>query len=265
MPRLPSDDYLRHIESESSRFREVLAAADPAAQVPSCPDWKAADLLWHLVEVQDYWGAMVGGRPDAGPDSYTDPERPSIYAEMLDRFDRASAAMLAALRDADPKEYAWTWSTRDKTVGFVLRRQAHEALIHRLDAELTLGEVTPLDPVLASDGVDEALDVMYGGTPSWGVFSGLPHYLRVDCTDTDEAVWVQLGRFRGTDPEGVEYDEDDIEVVDDPGMDPDAVVDGPAGALVAWLWRRGDDSELRVRGDRSIYDHFRRIVNQPIN
>ena len=33
---------------------------------------------------------------------------------------------------------AWTWST-DQTVGFIVRRQAHEALIHRLDAELTAG------------------------------------------------------------------------------------------------------------------------------
>ena len=41
----------------------------------------------------------------------------------------------------------------DKTVGYIRRRQAHEALIHRLDAELTAGAVTPLDPDLAADGV----------------------------------------------------------------------------------------------------------------
>jgi hypothetical protein len=106
---------------------------------------------------------------------------------------------------------------------------------------------------------------MYGGKPAWGEFSGIPHHIRVDCTDTDTSVWVQLGRFRGTDPDGVQHDVDDIDVVDDPGADPDTVVDGPAGALDAWLWRRGDDTEVHVRGDRSIYDHFRRVVDQPIH
>ncbi len=45
----------------------------------------------------------------------------------------------------------------DKTAGYIARRQAHEALVHRLDAELTVGDRTPLDPRLAADGVDEAL------------------------------------------------------------------------------------------------------------
>jgi len=265
MSRLTPADYLRHIESESARFREVLAACDPATQVPSCPDWKAAELLWHLVEVQDYWGTMVGGRPDAGPEGYQDPPRPATYAEMLARFDETSMQMVDALKGADPADYAWTWHATDKTVGFVLRRQAHEALIHRLDAELAAGHVTALDPVLATDGVEETLDVMYGGCPPWGEFAGLPHHVRVDTTDTATSVWVQIGRFRGTDPsDGVHHDEDDIHVVADPGVEPDAVVEGPAEALDAWLWRRSDDSRIRVHGDKAVYDHFRLAVNHPI-
>ena len=34
-------------------------------------------------------------------------------------------------------------------------------MIHRLDAELTVGAVTDLDPELATDGVLEVLDPMY--------------------------------------------------------------------------------------------------------
>ena len=41
---------------------------------------------------------------------------------------------------------------------------------------------------------------MYGGCPEWGEFSPLPHYIRVELTDTGDDVWVQLGRFSGTDP-----------------------------------------------------------------
>ena len=67
-----------------------------------------------------------------------------------------------------PAEEAWTWSD-DHTVGFILRRQAHEALVHRLDAEQAAGRGHELDAALAADGVHECLDVMYGGMPPWGV------------------------------------------------------------------------------------------------
>src|SRR4029078_11382856 len=95
---------------------------------------------------------------------------------------------------ADPAEEAWTWSS-EQTVGFTFRRQAHEALIHRLDAEQAAGQGSPLDPELPADGVDEVLDVMDGGAAPWGEFAPLPHFVQVDLSDRDESVWVQLGRF----------------------------------------------------------------------
>ena len=59
---------------------------------------------------------------------------------------------------ADPADEAWHWSS-DHPVGASIRRQAHEALIHRLDAEETArARSPPLDPALAADGVVEALD-----------------------------------------------------------------------------------------------------------
>ncbi|HEU5037194.1 MAG TPA: maleylpyruvate isomerase family mycothiol-dependent enzyme [Nocardioides sp.] len=264
MARLSNDDYLRHIRDDSARFRAVLAGCDPTARVPSCPDWDAADLLWHLGEVQHFWGTMLRQRP-TGPDDYTHARRPETYAGLLDYFDQGSALLFAELDGVDPAAETWTWS-QDHTAGFIYRRQAHEALIHRLDAELTAGAVTELDPALAADGVDEALDVMFGGCPPWGTFTPYDRFVRVDVTDTGDTVWVQLGHFNGTDPEsGDVHDSEDIHVVAAPGAEPAAVVSGPAGALDAWLWRRGDDSEVSVAGDREIYDRFRACVNHPIN
>ena len=263
MSILAFDEYLNHLERESARFREVLAKTDPTAQVPHCPDWRAADLLWHLGETQHFWGTIVAQRP-VGPDELTDPTRPSSYDDLLAFFDGSSAALVTALRAADPTERAWTWS-EDNTVGFIYRRQAHEALIHRLDAEQTAGDETPLDPTLASDGVLEVVDVMFGGYPPWGEFAPLEHYVRIDVTDTGRRIWAQLGRFTGTDPkDGVDYDEPGVRVVSEPGAEADAVVEGPAGPLDAWLWRRDDDSRIRVHGDKAAYDRFRLAVNHPI-
>src|SRR4051794_7009326 len=211
--RLPFDSYLDHIRTESRRFRDVLAVCEPAARVPSCPDWDAADLLWHLSTVQRFWERVVRERPAGPGEDWQEPQRPGSYADLLAAFDASHAAFVAALEAADPTETAWSWST-EQTVGFTYRRQAQECLVHRLDAELTAGSVTELDPVLAADGVEEALDIMFGGTPAWGRFDPLPHHVRVDLPDTDTQVWAQLGTFSGTSPDGTEHAaEPDISVV----------------------------------------------------
>ena len=262
--RLPAADYCAHLQRESRRFRDVLADADPSAKVPSCPAWSSSELLWHLTEVQHGWAWTVRHRP-SGREDYERPERPASAADSWTLFDRSSADLVAALADADPSEEAWTWAD-DHTVAFILRRQALEALVHRLDAEQATGTVTALDPTLATDGVHEVLDVMYGSCPPWGDFSPLPHYLRVDCTDTDASVWVQLGRFSGTDPaDEVRYEEDDISVVDDPGVEPDAVISGAAEELLARLWRRGDGADIHLAGDLEIVDRFRAAIHHPID
>ena len=266
MSRLSHPQYLDHLESESRRFRDVLADCDPRARVPSCPDWNAADLLWHMgAEVQGFWAWVVSHRPQHPREGHEEPARPSSYDDLLALFDESSGALVSALRDADPGDEAWTWTT-EHTVGFTYRRQALEALVHRVDAEQTAGTSSAVDPALATDGVEEVLDVMYGGCPPWGSFHGLPHYVRVDTTDTGASTWVQLGRFTGTDPsDGTTYDEEDISVVDDPGVEPDAVISGPADVLLLRLWRRGDGADTHLAGNLEMVDRFRRIVHQPLN
>src|SRR4051794_30061293 len=165
--RLPFDSYLDHIRTESRRFRDVLAVCEPAARVPSCPDWDAADLLWHLSTVQRFWERVVRERPAGPGEDWQEPQRPGSYADLLAAFDASHAAFVAALEPADPTETAWSWST-EQTVGFTYRRQAQECLVHRLDAELTAGSVTELDPLLAADGGGEGPDVMFGGAPARG-------------------------------------------------------------------------------------------------
>lgn len=263
---LSFDDYLRHIESESARFLAVLTDCDPDARVPGCPDWTAADLLWHLTRVQDFWTHVIAHRPVA-PEDYPEPERPADQAALLSRFAAQTAAFSATISAADPKDPAWSWSA-EQTVGFTYRRQALEALIHRVDAEQAAGLPSDLDPALAADAVDEVLDIMYGGKPAWGTFAPLPHFVRVDITDTDSSLWVQLGRFTGTNPEsGEDVDEEnDIAVVADPGVEPDAVVAGPAAELALWLWRRADrGDDISVHGDLQVFDRFRVATHDAIN
>ena len=155
------------------------------------------------------------------PQSPSEPPRPPTYDAMLAAFAEHSAALVDALAAADPAEPAWHWAPT-QTVGTSYRRQAHEALIHRLDAEQTAGLVTPLDAELAADGVLEALDVMYGGdAPDWGRIEAGPHHVRIDLTDLDRSIWTRPGMFFGTEPEsGRSYDGPHVQVVSEPGGRP---------------------------------------------
>ena len=257
-------DFLAHLRDESARFLGVLHGSELSRPVPTCPEWTAADLLWHLGEVQWFWGSVVRDRLRT-VDGLVPPDRPDSDHGLVQFFEEQSARLLLALTDADPAEEVYMWA-EDKTVGYVRRRQAHEALVHRLDAELTTGQLTPVDPALATDGLLEVLDVMYGGSTPWGTFTPQGPSLRVVAEETGLVVPVVLGRFTGTDPEsGEAVDDAELSVrAADPDAEPAAVVRGRAEDLDAWAWHRRDDAALTVEGDRSAYDRLLEVLAAPI-
>ena len=258
-------DYIDHLARESARFAEAVSAAAPDERVPTCPDWNADDLLWHLAEVQWFWGTIVRENATRQEAEDLKPERPADRAGLRDFYQRASSALQEALAAAAPDTPAWTWSD-DQTVGFIRRRQAHEALIHRVDAELVGGSRTPLDPALSADGVDEVLRVMYGGTPEWGTFTpNRDQTVRIVATDTGDSWLVTLGRFTGTDPSGTSYDEPDIHAaMSGPGAAAGAEISGSAADLDCWLWHRPATGPVERSGDQDVLSRFESAIGPGI-
>jgi uncharacterized protein (TIGR03083 family) len=259
-------DYLAHVAADSDRFLSLLRDADPSLVVPSCPEWAADDLLWHLAEVQWFWGTIVDQRlQDADEAENQKPDRPDSHAGLVAFFEQSNALLESALATADPSETVWMWGD-DKTVGYIRRRQAHEALIHRVDAELTVGEPTPLDTALASDGVHEVFTKMYGGVPAWGTFTPSGRTVAVETTDTGLVVPLELGHWKGTSPNtGNTYDEPICEIADAAGFAADATVRGAAADLDRWAWGRADASALAVEGDRDAFGALQEVVDQGID
>lgn len=249
------------MEVESDRFRELLEHADADRTVPTCDPWSADDLLWHLAEVQSFWAEVVGRRP-AEPDSIATPARPGGHKEILEFFDGAHRALRSALAGAEDGEAAWTWA-EDQTVGFIRRRQAHEALIHRVDAELTAGaDIRSVAPDIAADGVDEMVTVMIEGIPPWGEFDPEAATLALETADVDAGWLLRFGRFRGTSPDsGNTYDLDAATL--EPGtVRPDCTIRAPAWALDRWLWGRAADEEVTINGQASFATRLRAIATE---
>src|SRR5690625_5320902 len=96
-----SNDALTLIREESDRLATVLTATDPDRHVPSCPAWTAADLLWHLTEVHEFWGAILatGALTDeqAGSVEEQIAPRPEDVAQLCER--RAAATDLLLGQD----------------------------------------------------------------------------------------------------------------------------------------------------------------------
>jgi len=256
-------NYLDHLARDSARFAAALRGTAPEAPVPTCPGWDADDLLWHLAEVQWFWSTVVREGITGEQAEELMPRRPAGREGLLAFYERVSRDLGAILAERAPDSPAWTWS-EDHTVGFVRRRQAHEALIHRVDAELTAGERTGMDPRLSADGVDEALRVMYGGeVPDWGTFTlAGPETVRLRATDTGDSWIVTIGRFTGTDPgDHTSYDEPCLQAAErDAGEPAAAQITGSAADLDCWLWHRPPTGAVQRSGDEGVLGRFEAAI-----
>jgi uncharacterized protein (TIGR03083 family) len=222
---------------------EVLATADPDTQVPTCPDWNAIDLLWHLTEVHLFWAAVLDGdvRDDeaVGAVESSKPERPETVGALLDMRARATGDLVAALARLDDAQPRWSWWPSEQTVGFTRRMQTYEAAMHRIDAELTAGvPVTPLDADVAAGAIDHAIDVMWGWMPDWADYEPLGV---AELRATDE-----VGHWTGTGPEsGKEFDQP--RAVRASGGEATVSASAPVVDLARWAWSR--DATANVEGD----------------
>ncbi|WP_203566905.1 maleylpyruvate isomerase family mycothiol-dependent enzyme [Aestuariimicrobium ganziense] len=240
------------IRTESDRFASVLATTDAGAPVPSCPEWTADDLLWHLTEVHLFWSRIIGDRvtevDDEAAFAAGNPPRPDGREALLDLRTHATDTLLDALGQRSDDEQAWSWFEDDQTVGFTHRMQTHEATIHRVDAELTAGvPISPIAAAVAAEGIDHSIDVMRGGVPDWATLTpAVTAVLRA--TDTGQTWTVEVGRWSGIGPQsGNEFDEPFLRRAGADSPAPTAEASGTVEQLDLWMW--GRPSEVVTSGD----------------
>jgi len=234
-------DRLDVIASESQRLADVLADTDPSRRCPTCPDWNASDLLWHLTEVHYFWAEILSravlDEADLADVERAKPPRPTGTTDLLALREQATTALIGQLAALDDSAPRWSWWSPDQTVGFTRRMQTYEATMHRVDAELTAGlPVSPIAKDVAAGAIDHSVDVMWGWKPDDATYRA-KCVVEFVASDTDQRWLVEVGGW--TTPGG-----DGPLATRATDGDPTATVTAPVVDLALWAWTRGAAAEV---------------------
>ena len=127
------------LDRDGALLADAAERAGLQAGVIGCPGWQVRDLVRHQAYVHDWAARHVRDRlPDLIDDEITESDilaRPPADADLLAAYREGHAALVAALRAADPDVQCATFMPAPSPLAFWARRQAHETAVHRYDAQ----------------------------------------------------------------------------------------------------------------------------------
>lgn len=233
--------YVKTVAREGEQLADTAQRAGTEALVPTCPEWRVADLLRHTGSVHRWATGYVA----QGPSERTPfPDAPELAGEeLLAWFREGHATLVRTLTEAPADARCWTFlpTVPSSPLAFWARRQAHETTVHRMDAEAALGvPFGAVDPHLAEDGIEELLTGFHA-RPQSRVRTAEPRVMRVRATDTG-AVWtVHLSQEPARTVRGDAYAEE-----------ADCTLTGEASWLYSALWNRRPLTGPGVTGDAEL-------------
>lgn len=256
MSRLTLDRQYAEFDAQAATLAAVLAGADLATPVPTCPDWTLTDLAQHVYRAFRWVSVLVETRAEQ-PVSLGDAAHVDVPDDPQERtawLVAGARRMTDTVRAAGPDTPVWTWAP-DRVAGFWVGRILHDMLVHRFDTEIALGREPEVAPDLAADSVSDML--MCAATLATGrldpevSFPGLRgdgqtlHFHATDEGLGQAGEW-QVRRV----PSGVEWKWGHATA--------DVAVRGRALDLILVLSRRATPAErtLEVHGDEALLTHW---------
>ena len=233
-------DHLSRIPGELDRFVAALDTGPLSAPIGACPGWDVAQLGTHVAFVHR-WATEAVLTAESPPRDRI-PPAPTGPAALVRWVRDGGAALLEALARVPPDAPTWHPFPAPQTAGVWRRRQLHELVVHRWDAQEAVGGPDPIEPAVASDGIDEYFSMMLmrriirdGGA--------LPQSsLHVHCTDT-EGEWL------------VSSDGSQLDLRREHAKG-EAALRGSAEALLLSLWGRRHRAPVEVVGDQAVADEW---------
>jgi uncharacterized protein (TIGR03083 family) len=232
-------DHIAAIRREGDLIAAAASRADLDAIVPTCPEWTVRELVHHVGRTHHWAAAHI---EQARPDALTDDEAAAAWGDMPDDagtsdwYRAANERLVRALTAAPADLACWSFLPAPSPRAFWARRQAHEAAIHRVDAELGAAQGVSATPEeFALDGIDELVGGFYsrrGGR----LRSETPRTLAVTASGRTWRVHIGPDGPTGERGEGPS----------------DCAVEGKADAVYLALWNRGRLTDLDVTGDPDV-------------
>jgi uncharacterized protein (TIGR03083 family) len=256
MALLGHDRYCDEVITQSNLLRDLVRGADLSLTVPTCPDWSLAELVAHIGgNLRSVETAVRTGTPVTAPDKQVpglagpgDDDPAALDAWLAE----AAARFADTLRQAGPDGEAQVWTVQAPTA-FWARRAAHDLVIHRADAAVTLRAGYTVAPELAADAVDELLELISdpevaASSPRLAELRGPGTRIHLHATDADPelaAEWlIELGQDgfswrRGHEPATV-------------------TLRGPLVDVLLVFYRRlpADSERVEVLGDPGLLDFW---------
>lgn len=238
-------DAAAHLDHLRANIADFVAAArlGTAAPVPSCPEWRVADLVDHLGRVHRWVVRSFDADPSSRVPWVVDGD-PEPGNDVVEWYEDRAADLVSCFETLDLDKLVATF-VGARPVRWWARRQAHETAVHRWDAQLAHGAQVPIDAALASDGVDEYLMTFL---PRWkGKLGHVGGTIHLHCTDVDGEWFVRL--------------DDEVPVVERVHAKGDVAARGPASDLLLLIWGRVPPGAVDVVGDGAVLSRWLDTIN----
>ncbi|RZT27468.1 uncharacterized protein (TIGR03083 family) [Kribbella sp. VKM Ac-2569] len=230
---------------------------DLGTAVPSCPGWNVGQLARHVGGAHREATAIARTGEAPPDDEFRDPTH--WYADASECTDEAvpelagwivdgARELAEALRTAGP-DVPIRMPIDEPTTRFTARRMAHETVMHRADAALALGVAYELDPEVATDGIDE-----------WMELGALPLHFEVHPWMRELLAPGRMLKFAAPEQSWV------VDLTGDAirwrhSAEPAAVtVRGSVTSLLLHLYKRRDEM-IEVDGDKDLLEYYRERVS----
>ncbi|CAN5372275.1 maleylpyruvate isomerase family mycothiol-dependent enzyme [soil metagenome] len=152
-------DFAAEFLDQSRAFDALIAAADPAAPVSTCPGWSVQQLFRHVGRGNRWAAQMVLDRATEALDPRAVPDGKPPEGGESEWFDEGGHKMLDAVAQTGADVAVWTF-LGPRPASWWIRRRLHEVVVHRADAALAVGQPFEVSAELAADAISEWLDIV---------------------------------------------------------------------------------------------------------
>ena len=152
-------DFRAALIEETAAFGELIRIADPAAPVPTCPDWTIRQLFRHVGRGNRWAAQIVADQRDEPLDPREVPEGkpPDDPDAAIDWLNAGAQLVVDSVDAVGAHTQVWTF-IGPRPAQWWIRRRVHESTVHRADAAIAVGADYQLSASLAADGIDEWLE-----------------------------------------------------------------------------------------------------------